>query len=84
MRFWLPGIAPSGHKVKIPVVVVMAIEDDKVASEHIYWDQASLLAQIGVLDVTNLPITGAVQAHALVDSGTTLNELITETERRSS
>ena len=68
MPFWLPGIAPTSRKVEIPVVVVMAIEDDKVASEHIYWDQASLLAQIGVLDVGNLPITGAVQAHALVDS----------------
>ncbi len=84
MPFWLPGIAPTSRKVEIPVVVVMAIEDDKVASEHIYWDQASLLAQIGVLDVGNLPITGAVQAHALVDSQITLNELITETERRSS
>jgi carboxymethylenebutenolidase len=47
-----------------------------VASEHIYWDQASLLAQIGVLDTTDLPVTGAMQAQALVDSGVALNTLI--------
>lgn len=76
MPFWLPGIAPTGRKVEIPLVVVMAFEGDKVASEHIYWDQASLLTQIGALDSTNLPITGAIQAHALVDSGTTVNELL--------
>jgi carboxymethylenebutenolidase len=77
MPFWLPGIPPTGRKVELPVVVVMAFEGDKVASEHIYWDQASLLAQIGVLGSTNLPITGAIQAHGLVDSATALNELIT-------
>ncbi len=84
MPFWLPGITPTGRKVEIPVVVVMAIEDDKVASEHIYWDQASLLAQIGVLDSTNLPITGAIQAQGLVDAETTLNKLITSAESRPS
>lgn len=83
MSFWLPGIAPTGRRVEIPVVVVMAIEDDKVASEHIYWDQASLLAQIGLIDSTNLPITGAIQAQGLVDSETALNELITSETRPS-
>jgi carboxymethylenebutenolidase len=80
MPFWLPGIEPTGRRVEIPVVVVMAIENEKVASEHIYWDQASLLAQIGVLDSTNLPITGSIQAQCLVDSDTTLNELISQAE----
>ncbi len=58
MPFWLPGIAPTGRRVEIPLVVVMGFDDGKVASEHIYWDQASLLAQVGLLDTTNLPITG--------------------------
>jgi carboxymethylenebutenolidase len=80
MPFWLPGIAPTGRKVEIPLVVVMGFAEDKVASEHIYWDQASLLAQIGLLDSTRFPITGAIQAQALVDSETTLNELITSAE----
>ena len=80
MPFWLPGLAPTGRRVTIPLVVVMAFEDGKVASEHIYWDQASLLAQIGLLESAKLPITGAMQAEALVDSEIALNELITATE----
>jgi carboxymethylenebutenolidase len=56
----------------------MGFEGGQVASEHIYWDQASLLAQIGLLDPTNLPIAGPVQAQALVDPKVALNELITE------
>jgi carboxymethylenebutenolidase len=77
MPFWLPGIAPTGYRVEIPLVVVMGFEDGQVASEHIYWDQASLLAQIGLLDTTNLPIAGRVQAQVLVDSTVAMNELIT-------
>jgi carboxymethylenebutenolidase len=76
MPFWLPGIAPTGCRVEIPLVVVMGFEEGKVASEHIYWDQASLLSQIGLLDTTNLPIAGGTQAQALVDSDIALNELI--------
>ena len=77
MSFWLPGIAPTGRRVELPLVVVMGFRDGQVASEHIYWDQASLLAQIGLLDTTNLPITGAAQAQALVDPAVPLNRLIT-------
>jgi len=46
----LPGIAPTGRKVTLPNVVVMGIVAGKVAYEHIYWDQASLLVQVGLLD----------------------------------
>jgi carboxymethylenebutenolidase len=79
MPFWLPGIAPSGNRVEIPLVVVMGFRDGMVASEHIYWDQASLLAQVGLLDPSNLPISGSVQAHALVDPSVALNEMLTTT-----
>lgn len=82
MPFWLPGIAPTGRKVMVPLVVVMAFDDGKVASEHIYWDQASLLSQVGLLDSANLPITGSIQAQGLVDSEIALNELINSTEER--
>ena len=82
MPFWLPGIAPTGRRVELPVVVVMGFDGARVASEHIYWDQASLLAQIGVIDPTDLPVAGAVQAHGLVDSHIPLNELISRAERR--
>jgi carboxymethylenebutenolidase len=51
-----PGVAPTGKPVALPVVV-MKFHDGKVAHEHIYWDQASLLVQVGLLDRSNLPIT---------------------------
>ena len=47
MPSMLPGIAPTGQRVEIALVAVIAFRDGKVASEHIYWDQPSVLAQIG-------------------------------------
>jgi carboxymethylenebutenolidase len=64
--FMLPGVAPTGRAVRIPTVVVMGFEDGKVAYEHIYWDQASVLAQIGLLDPSGLPVAGAEQAERLL------------------
>ena len=57
----LSGIAPTGRYVELPHVVVIKFEDDKVAQEHIYWDQALLLAQIGLLEENLLPVVGAVR-----------------------
>jgi len=65
--FMAPGIPPTGRKVRLPHVVVMGFEGDKVAYEHIYWDQASLLAQLGLLDISGLPIAGAEQAERLLE-----------------
>jgi len=63
--FMLPGIAPTGKYVELPHVVVMKFSGDKILHEHIYWDQASLLAQIGLLDTKNLPIKGIEQSRRL-------------------
>ena len=63
----LPGIAPTRRKVELPRVVVMGIENGKVGYAHIYWDQGSLLAQVGLLDPAALPVTGAEQASKLLD-----------------
>jgi carboxymethylenebutenolidase len=79
MPFWLPAIAPTGRRVELPLVVVMGFDGGQVASEHIYWDQASLLSQIGLLDTANLPIAGSIQAQALVDPTVALNGMITPT-----
>ena len=65
----LPAVAPTGRSVRLPVCVVVKFEGGKVAHEHIYWDNASLLAQVGLLDSTELPITGAEQAENLFDRG---------------
>ncbi len=72
----LPGVAPTGKPVALPVVVVVKFQDGKVAHEHIYWDQASLLVQVGLLDRAKLPITGAEQAHNLIDGRYATNELL--------
>jgi carboxymethylenebutenolidase len=72
----LPGAAPSGKHVLLPVVVIVGFCDGKVAYEHIYWDQACLLAQVGLLDRANLPITGVEQALNLIDGTYATNALL--------
>jgi carboxymethylenebutenolidase len=72
----LPGMPPSGRPVRLPVVVVMGFEGHKVAYEHIYWDQASLLVQVGALDGSELPVTGVEQAAKLLDTNLPSNGLI--------
>jgi len=76
MDHMLPGIPPSGKKVELPVVVVASFRGDKLYNEHIYWDQASLLTQVGALEPGDLPISGAVAAHKLEDIGLPSNELM--------
>ena len=73
----LPGVAPTGMPVRLAFCVVVGFRDGKVAHEHIYWDQASLLAQVGLIDASTLPVTGAEQAGNVLDpSAQPLNELI--------
>ena len=75
---WLvPGIAPTGRRVAVPTVGVIAFEGDKIASEHIYWDQASVLVQLGVLD-GRLPALGADQSARLLNADAPANQLIAE------
>ena len=62
MDWMLPGIPPTGRAVEIPFVVVAQFEGDKLAHEHIYWDQTSVLIQLGLLEAANLPVTGYSQA----------------------
>lgn len=73
---FLPGVAPTGKPVRLPVVVVMGFEGDRIAYEHIYWDQASLLAQVGALDPSGLPVSGNEQAAKLLDKDLPSNRLI--------
>jgi carboxymethylenebutenolidase len=82
MPAMLPGIAPTGRKVELPHVVLVGFSGGKVAYEHIYWDQASLLVQIGLLDPATLPVSGAEQAHRLLDPTVPSNELIRRAERK--
>jgi carboxymethylenebutenolidase len=67
MDWMLPGIAPTGKRVEIPTVVIVNFRDGKLAHEHIYWDQASVLVQLGLLDETKLPIAGVATARKVLD-----------------
>ena len=58
MPWMLPGIPPTGKRVEVAVVVVIQFENGKIAGERIYWDQASVLAQVGLVDTEKLPVTG--------------------------
>src|SRR5262245_31296465 len=64
--YLLPGIPPTGKRVELPHVVVMKFENEKVAHEHIWWDQASLLVQVGLLDPAKVPVAGVEQARKLL------------------
>ena len=76
MDHCLPGISPTGKRVELPHVVVVGFDDGKIAYEHVYWDQASLLAQVGLLDPSTLPVLGVDQARKLLDKNLPSNELI--------
>jgi carboxymethylenebutenolidase len=72
----LPGVPPTGKYVEIPLVGIVTFRGDKLANEHIYWDQASVLVQIGLLDPKNLPVAGAEQAKKLLDPQRPSNALM--------
>lgn len=72
----LPGVEPTGRTVQVPMVAVVKFEGDKVAHEHIYWDQASVLVQVGLLDPNGLPVAGADTAHKVMDKSLPSNGLM--------
>ena len=61
----LPGVPPTNRRVEIPLVAIVRFRDGKLAHEHIYWDQASVLKQIGLLHDSSLPVYGAETAHKI-------------------
>ncbi len=63
----LPDVAPTGKPVELVVTVVVGFKDGKVSHEHIYWDQASVLVQVGLLDPTGLPVGGVEVARRVKD-----------------
>lgn len=76
MDWMLPGVAPTGRRVEVPLVAIIGFKDGKVQHEHIYWDQASVLVQLGMLDAKALPVAGAETARKVLDPGLPSNTLI--------
>ena len=68
MPWMLPGIAPTQRRVEIALVAIVRFRGDKLAHEHIYWDQASVLKQIGLLEDSALPVRGVEAARKVAAS----------------
>jgi carboxymethylenebutenolidase len=81
MDWMLPGLAPTGKRVEIPLVAIVRFRDGKLAHEHIYWDQASVLVQLGLLDPATLPVAGRETARKALDPRLPSNALIDRAER---
>jgi carboxymethylenebutenolidase len=76
MDWMLPGIVPTGRRVEIPLVVVAQINKDRIQCERIYWDQASVLVQLGLLEAGSLPVAGAETSRKVLDPSLPSNSLI--------
>ena len=76
MDWMLPGVEPTGKHVKVPLIVVVHFRDGKLAHEHIYWDQASVLVQLGLIDASRLPVAGVETAEKVLNPKLPSNELM--------
>jgi carboxymethylenebutenolidase len=76
MDWMLPGVEPTGKHVRVALVVIVHFRDGKLAHEHIYWDQASVLAQLGLIDATKLPVAGVESAEKVLNPKLPSNELM--------
>jgi carboxymethylenebutenolidase len=83
MVWMLPGIPPTGKRVEVALVVVVQFDGDKIVHEHLYWDQASVLVQLGLIDPACLPVVGAEGPRSVLDRSIPLNKLIDRVEARA-
>src|SRR5579862_3351865 len=67
MPWMLPGVSPTNRRVEIPLVAIVGFRDGKLAYERIYWDQASVLKQIGLLAGDSLPVYGVETARKVAN-----------------
>ena len=81
MDWLLPGVPPTNKPVEIAIVTVIQFQDGKMASERIYYDQPSLLVQLGLLDPQKLPVAGVETARKMLDDELPSNELMKRTLR---
>ena len=83
MDWILPGVAPPGRRAQVPIVVSVGFRDGKLCDERIYWDQASVLVQVGLLDPKDLPVADGRIADKVLDPTLPSNELIERAATRS-
>jgi len=63
----LPGVPSTGKFVEMVVAVIVGFKDGKISHEHIYWDQASVLVQVGLLNPSGLPVCGGESARKVLN-----------------
>ena len=69
MAWLLPGVPATGRKVQIAVVGIIEFRDGLIANEHLHFDHASLLLQLGLItDPGNLSIGGDAAAAKLLST----------------
>ncbi|HEX4418303.1 MAG TPA: nuclear transport factor 2 family protein [Kofleriaceae bacterium] len=76
LDWFLPGVPPTGKHIEFTAVAVVQFRDGKIAHEHLYWDQASVLVQLGLIDGDQLPTAGVEVARRMLDPGVPMNTLI--------
>jgi carboxymethylenebutenolidase len=81
MDWVLPGVPPTGKRIEFAMVVIVYSEGDRISAENLYWDNATILRQAGLLPDPKLPVLGAESARNMLSHTAPLNELIRRTER---
>jgi carboxymethylenebutenolidase len=81
MDWMLPGVAPTGKRVEVPLVAVVRFREGKLAHEHIYWDQACVLVRLGLLDAAPLPVVGVESARKALNPKLPANQLMKRSNR---
>jgi carboxymethylenebutenolidase len=81
MDWMLPGVPPTGKRVEVPLVAIVRFREGKLAHEHIYWDQASVLVQLGLLDPATLPVVGVESARKALDPSLPSTALISRADQ---
>lgn len=76
MDWLLPGVKPTGRRLELVTVVIVYFEHGKIEREHIHWDQAAALVQLGLLDPTEFPVVGAEAARKLLDPASIPSNLL--------
>ncbi|HVC45397.1 MAG TPA: hypothetical protein VND20_11320 [Candidatus Binataceae bacterium] len=72
----LPGVAPTGKYVEVPTVAIVQFRGNRLYNEHIYWDQATVMVQLGLLDPAGLPVAGIETARKMRDERRPSNTLM--------
>jgi carboxymethylenebutenolidase len=76
MDWLLPGVKPTGRRLELVTVVIVYFQEGRIHHEHIHWDQASALVQLGLLERSHLPVSGAEAARKMLDPASVPSNLL--------